>query len=62
MAAPHLQLTSAGALTAVTVDEGLRQLPLTDPDLDAVRLERVAAGVVLVQRLPLGDEHAQGRL
>jgi hypothetical protein len=40
----------------------LGQLPLTDPNLDTVRLERIAAGVMLVQRLPLGDERAQGRL
>jgi hypothetical protein len=47
-----------GAAT-VTVDQRLGELLLPTHELEPVRFEFVAAGVALVQRLPLCDKHAE---
>src|SRR5436189_3469507 len=40
----------------VTVDQGAGEVPFPSREFDSVRLERVAAGVALTQRLPLCNE------
>jgi hypothetical protein len=37
----------------------MRELPLPPRELDAVRLQHLAACVAIAQRLTFGDKHAQ---